>query len=234
MSSLRSLTLSVVCLALSASVSHAQDLSRYRGVQFGMTLPAVAQQVGLTPTAAHLLHQRPQVIQELDWMPRQQRQAAPGESEAVRLVRFMFCDGRLYRITVGYERDRVEGLTAEDFVQAISASYGLAILSSTGIGGDPPRLDEDPSLGLDRTVVAQWEDLQYSVTLVHTSYPSAFELQLVARQPDQLARAAILASTRLDVQEAPQLEIDRRQKLAADDRAKTEKAREANKLLFRF
>ena len=41
-------------------------------------------------------------------------------------------------------------------------------------------------------------------------------------------------STRLELLEAPQLEIDRRQKLAADDRAKTEKAREANKLLFRF
>lgn len=234
MFSVRSLALSVLCLVLSASSIQAQDLSRYRGFQFGMTLAAVAQQARLTPAVARLLHQRPQLIQELDWLPQQQQQAGAAGSEAVRVVRFTFYDGRLYRISVGYDRDRVEGLTAEDFVQAISTSYGLAILASTQIGVAPPPAYEDLSLGSDRTVAAQWEDLQYSVSLVHTSYPSAFELLILAREPDRLARAATLASTQLDLLEAPQLEINRQQKQADEDRAKAEKARRVNKLVFRF
>lgn len=97
----------------------------------------------------------------------------------------------------------------------------------------PPR-GKDLSLGGDQTVAAQWADLQFSVTLLRTTYPSAFELQLLARQPDLLARAATLAATRLDVLEAPQLDIDRRQKQADEERAKAEKARGVNKPLFRF
>jgi hypothetical protein len=234
MFSLRSLALSVVCLAVSASLIQGQDLSRYREFEFGMTLAAVAQQARLTPTAARLVHQRPQLIQELDWHPQQQQRAGAAESEAVDRVRFTFFDGRLYQITVGYDRSRVEGLTAEDFVQAISASYGPVILVSTQLGGTAPPRGKDLILGGDQTVAAQWADLQFSVTLLRTTYPSAFELQLLARQPDLLARAATLAATRLDVLEAPQLDIDRRQKQADEERAKAEKARGVNKPLFRF
>jgi hypothetical protein len=231
---LRALAVSVGCLVLSASSLQSQDLSRYRGFQFGMTLAAVAEQARLAPSAARLLHERPRLLQELDWYPQQQQRTGAADSEAVRLVRFTFCDGRLYRMTVGYDRNRVEGLTAEDFVQAISASYGLAVLASTQIGGAPPLQEEDLSLGGDHTTAAQWADSQFSVTLVHTTYPSAFELQLLARQPDLLARAATLVSTRLDQLEAPRLEISRRQTLADEIRAREEKARGVNKPLFHF
>lgn len=233
MFNVRSVGLSALCLALSASFAQSQDLSQYRGFQFGMTLAAVAQQARVTPSAARLLHQRPQLIQELDWLPQLQQAAGAAESEAVRMVRFTFYDGRLYRISVGYDRHRVEGLTAEDFVNAISTSYGLAILASTQIGLAPTAA-EDPGLSTDRTVAAQWEDLQYSVSLVHTNYPSAFELLLLARQPEELARAATLASIRLDQLEAPQLEITRQRNQAEEDRVKAEKARGVNKLVFRF
>jgi hypothetical protein len=234
MSSVSSSAFSIVCLALSASLAQAQDLSRYRDFQLGMTLAAVAQQARLTPSAARLLHQRPQLIQELDWLPQQQQRASAAEGEAVRLVRFMFYDGRLYRITVGYDRERVEGLTADDFVQAISISYGPAVLPSTEIGGPASRQDAISSLGTEGTVTAQWDDPEHSITLVRSKYPSAFELQLVLRRPDRLASAATLASTRLNLLEAPQLEVDRLKKQADDTRAKTEKARVVNKQIFRF
>ena len=161
MYSLRSLALSLVGLALSASLVQAQDLSRYREFQLGMTVAAVTEQARLVPAAVRLVHERPQVIQELDWLPQQQRRAGAAESEAVRRVRFRFCDGFLYRITVESDRNRIEGLTAEDFVQAISASYGLPILSSSPIGGALPRGGEGLGLASDRTVAAQWEDLRY-------------------------------------------------------------------------
>jgi hypothetical protein len=234
MPKLQSVALSVVCLALSASSIQAQDLSRYREVQFGMTLAAVAEQVRLTTGAARLLHQRPQLIQELDWLPQQQQPAGATESEAVRIVRFTFYDGRLCRIAVEYDRDRVEGLTAGDFVQAISAAYGLAVLASTQIGGAPPTAYGDLSLGSDRTVAAQWEAPPFSVSLVRTSHPSAFELLLLERQPDQRACAATLASTRLELAKAMPTDVTARQEPVDQDRGKMEKARGVNRLAFRF
>lgn len=231
---LRSLALSVACLTLSPVLVQAQDLSRYRGFELGMTVAAVAQQAQLSPDAARLVHQRPQPIQELDWLPQLQQRAGAAESEAVRAVRFTFYDGRLYSIRVEYDRNRVEGLTADDFLQAISATYGAPILASTQIGRQRAPVNDSLSLGSDRTVLAVWEDGQYSVSLGHTVYPSAFDLLLVARGPERLARDAVVASTRLDLLEAPQLEIDGQRKRAEEDRLKAQKARAVNKPIFRF
>jgi hypothetical protein len=229
---LRSLALSVVCLSLSALSVQAQALSRYREFRLGMTLAAVADQARLPVSMARVVQQRPQIIQELDWGP--QRTASASETEAVRTVRFSFYGGHLYRITVAYDRDRVEGLTPQDLVEAISTSYGHPILASTQIIPARAPLFDDLSLGIDRTVTAQWEDAQYSVILAHTNYPSAFSLVLQAKEPARLARASALESARLDVTEAPQRELDRQQKQADEDRAKAEKARAVNKPLFRF
>jgi hypothetical protein len=231
MFSLRSVAVSLLCLAWWASSSQAQDLSRYREFRLGTTLSAVALQADVPTIGVRLIHSRPSLIQELGWQP---RPAARPASEAVRNVRFTFCDSLLYQITVDYDRDRIEGLTAGDFVDALSVSYGVPILASTRIGSGPPPADDDLSQGVDRTVVAQWEDPQYLVSLVHTSYPSAFGLVLLARLPEQLARVATAASTRLDALEAPQREVNRQQKQADEDRAKAEKARLVNKAAFRF
>ena len=65
----RILAMSIACVVISSSVISAQDLSRYREFQLGMSLVAVAQQAGIT-AEARLLHQRPEVIQELTWQPR--------------------------------------------------------------------------------------------------------------------------------------------------------------------
>jgi len=232
MISVRSLALSVACLALTATSAQAQDLSRYREFTLGMTLAAVAEQAGLPASAATTLHQRPHLIQELAWRPQQVN--AVIEPEAVRTARFRFYDDHLYRIIVEYDRNRIEGLTAEDFIEAISTAYGLATLQSTEIGVRPALEFDDLALGTDRTITAQWSDSQYSVTLFRTTYPSGFALVLLALVPDGLARSATAASTKLDVLEAPQRETDRQQKQAETDRAKAVKARAVNKPLFRF
>ena len=224
-----SLALSVGCLALSAASVEAQDLSRYRAFQLGMTVAAVTQEARAPATAVRLVHRRPQPMQEFDWFPIEQPVAGP--PEAVRIVSFAFYDDRLYQITVGYHRGRIEGLTAEDLVEAISNTYGTAILRSSGLGtGRAAEFDESN----DRTVVAEWRDQQFSVSLVGTRYPSGFELLLVARQPEGLARMASLEAGRLDLLEAPELEASRQRKRAEEDRATTEKARLANKGVFRF
>jgi len=223
-----SLALSVGCLALSAASVEAQDLSRYRAFQLGMTVAAVTEEARVPATAVRLLHQRPQLMQELDWFPPEQQAGAP---EAVRIVRFAFYDNRLYQIAVGYHRQRIEGLTAEDLVEAISGTYGTAILASSGIGSRRAAgLDEDR----DRTVFAEWRNAEYSVSLVQTSHPTGFELLLVAPEPEGLAQTARIEARRLDLIDAPQLELSRQRKQGEEDRAKAEKARLANKPVFRF
>jgi len=224
-----SLALAVGCLALSAASVEAQDLSRYRTFQLGMTVAAVTEEARVPATGVRLVHQRPQLMQEFDWFPPEQQ--AAGAPEAVRVVSFAFYGDRLYQITVGYHRQRIEGLTAEDLVEAISSTYGTPILVSSGIGTRRAVAFEGDN---DRTVVAEWRDPQYSVSLVQTGYPSGFELLLVARQPEGMANSARLEASRLDVLEAPELEVSRQRKQAEADRAKTEKARLANKLVFRF
>ncbi len=55
---------------LSTPLIYAQDLSRYREFQFGMNLLAVAKQSDVKPSDAKVIHQRPAMIQELEWRPR--------------------------------------------------------------------------------------------------------------------------------------------------------------------
>jgi hypothetical protein len=196
----------------------AQDLSEYRGFHLGMTLAAAAQQARLPVTAARVLYQRPQLIQELEWQP--QVQAGAADREAVKTARFTFYDGRLYKIAVAYDRNRIEGLTAEDFVEAIAASYGPPILASTQVGVAVPAAYIDYSLGTELTVAAQWEDSEHSVCLVQSRYPAAFGLVLLSTEPDRLAREAAATSARLDTLEAPQQEATRLQTQADQERAR--------------
>lgn len=228
----RSLPLSILCLVLWAPMLEAQDLSGYRGFHLGMTLAAVAQQAHVPVTSARVVYPRPQLIEELEWQP--QAQAGAANAEAVKTARFTFYDGRLYKIVVVYDRNRVEGLTAEDFVEAIAAAYGVPILASTLVGVAVPVAYVDYSLGTELTVAAQWEDAQHTVCLVQSQYPAAFGLVLLSTDSDRLAREAAATSARLDTLEAPQREATRLQTQADRERARAVKARTANKPVFRF
>ena len=61
------LAFSVQAEPVSAPLMDAPDLSRYREFRFGMDLLAVAKQAGMQPSEARVIHQRPAVIQELEW-----------------------------------------------------------------------------------------------------------------------------------------------------------------------
>ncbi|HEX2522105.1 MAG TPA: hypothetical protein VHP35_08260, partial [Terriglobia bacterium] len=66
----RSLAISVFCTLLWTPLIEAQDLSRYREFQFGTSLPTVAKQADVKQSDAQAVHQRPAVIQELQWRPK--------------------------------------------------------------------------------------------------------------------------------------------------------------------
>jgi hypothetical protein len=223
----RNLAISVYWLVLWAPLIYAQDLSRYREFQLGMNLLSVAKQIDARPSEVRVIHQRPAVIQELEWRPRHAL-ASSREASSINEVLFSFYNGELFRMVISYDRDRTEGLTDQDIVEAISATYGIAtrpaakivLFSSSHVYNDSEK------------VMARWEDSQYSFNLFRSSYQT-FGMLIFSKRVDALAQAAIAKAIRLDEQEAPQREIARHKKEGEETRAAQEKVRPANKADFR-
>jgi hypothetical protein len=213
---------------LSAPAMGASDLSRYRGFQFGETLPALAKQAGLELSDAKLIHGRPAIIQELEWPIWLSNGSSP-QTDPVKTILFSFYDGNLFRIVVTYDRGETEGLTTKDMIDAISAEYGTSIQpASTEIAFSSTQVYNDSEV-----VIARWEDSQYSFNLYRSIYQPTFGMIAFSKRLDVLARTAIAEAIRLDAQEAPQREIDRQKKQDAEAFAAQEKARLANKRNFR-
>ena len=222
----RILAMSIAWVVISSSVISAQDLAKYREFQLGMSLVVVAQQAGITPVA-RVLHQRPELLQELTWQPpRSLGSSPPGDS--VRKILLSFYSGQLFRIVVSYEWDRTEGLTVEDVVEALSVRYGPATLPATEISSAVSRVYADSD-----KIVAHWEDAEHSLNLVRPSYASTFGLVVFSKRLDALARAASIEAIRLDEQEAPGRAIERKKKQEDEDSARQEHTRNVNKATFR-
>ncbi|HUO32166.1 MAG TPA: hypothetical protein VMU80_23305 [Bryobacteraceae bacterium] len=215
----------IVCAALGASFVCAADLSSYRGFQFGAQLSAVVQQAGMKPADVEQLHQRPAKIQELKFQPNLYRSLA-SPADPVTEIMFRFYNGELCRMVVLYDRYKVKGMTPEDMIQAISATYGTAERPVAEVPYHSYSSESAP-------LIARWEDSQYSYNLVRAEDRSSYALVLYSKGMDALAQAAIVESVRLDAEEAPQREAERVQKQAEQDRVEQEKARLENKANFR-
>jgi hypothetical protein len=92
-----------------------------------------------------------------------------------------------------------------------------------------PRISETSDNVDEDRVVARWENAESSVAPLRAAYPTPVRLVLLSKPLAGLARTAAAAALRLDVQEAPQREVERAQKEADDARAAHGKARPANK-----
>jgi hypothetical protein len=214
----------LVLLAMTAAAASAADLSRYRQFQLGTDLPTIAKQTGANPSLAKVIDRRPSLIQELDWFP--QPLGPTSKTEPVKEVAFSFCDGKLYRIAVNYDRYETEGLAAADFIEIISARYGTATKpTSPSVGQDSNGDRED--------VIARWEDPLYRFDLTRSSYRPSFTLIAVDKTLDASAQAAIIESKRLDDQEAPKRDAARKASEDEAAQAKLDKARLVNKPNFR-
>ena len=214
---------------VSATAMGAPDLSRYRVFQFGETLAAVAKQVGLELSDVKLIHQRPAVIQELEWPVWLTGGSLP-RTDPVKTVLFSFYNGELFRIVVNYDRNETEGLTTRDMIAAISATYGTA----TQPAGSEIAFSSTQVYNDSEAISARWEDAQYSFNLYRSSYQPTFGMIAFSKRLDALARAATTEAIRLDAQEAPQREIQRQNKEDETNRESLEKARQANKSNFRL
>jgi len=213
---------------VSAPLIPARDLSRYREFQLGMNVLAVAKQAGMKPSEARVTHQRPALIQELEWRPQDSLDSSPA-TEPVKEALFSFYNGELFRIQIIYDQYKTQGLTNEDMVEAISAQYGPATRPAAKI----ILFSSFYSYNDSEDVIACWEDSQYSFNLFRSSYRPTFGMLGYSKQVDPLAQAAIVKAIQLDEQEAPQREIERQKKEDEETRAAAEKARPAHKADFR-
>ena len=226
MTTFRILAASLWWVVLASPSLHARDLSRYRSFQIGADVSTIARQVHVDPSQVKVIHRRPALVQEIEWRP--QPLGPSTQVESANEIVFDFYNDQLYRISISYDRYKTEGLTAEDLIEAISATYGIASRVAAEIVL-PTIYGSDETL----EVLARWEDDSYSFNLVRLSYQPNFTLVALSRRLDALARAAVIEALRLDAQEAPQREMELQEKRKTENRVQQEKARLANKPGFR-
>ena len=226
---LRALIGLLPAVPVSAPATSAPDLSRYRSFQFGETLPAVVKQAGLALSDAKLIHERPAVMQELEWPIWLSGGSSP-QTDPVRTILFSFYNGELFRIVVNYDKIGTAGLTTEDMIEAISAKYGTA----TKPAGTEITFSTSQVYNDSEPIIARWEDAQYSLNLYRSSYQPTFGMIAFSKWLDALARAATAEAIQLDAHEAPQREIQRQQREDEKNRESLEKTRQANKSNFRL
>jgi hypothetical protein len=222
----------VVCFGIVCS-THAlagQGPMLYRDFASGSDLATVSDLAGLPATGAKTIHQRPAVLQDLEWRPsRWNLGSIAASTDPVEQIVFSFYNDQLFRVVVDYRHDRTEGMTDADMIEAISASYGTPVKRIPGAVRAVSRLEAESG-----AVVARWVDAQHAVVLYRaSSYREVFRLIVTEPSLDDLARKATVQAVRLDEQDAPRLEVARQKKERDDGRAAAEKARTANKVGFR-
>lgn len=203
----------------------AGDLSKYRGFQLGADLPAVARQVGTSPSQARIIHSRPALVQNLEWRP--QPLGHSPQTESAKEVVFSFYNGELYRIVVNYDRYAMEGLTVQDVVDAVSIMYGTAATPPIPVKA---ALDQ---YGDQEEVLARWQDPQYRFDLIRLSYGPSYRLTGILKRLEAPVQAALLEAARLDDQEAPERDARRIATEQQIEQARLEKARLTNRPRFR-
>lgn len=211
----------ILCTPLLFCTLSAEDFASYRRMKFGGSVAATAKQAETNPIDVRTIHDRPALIQELEWRPRSAVQTDP-----VKEGLLSFFNGQLSRIVVTYDSYKIEGLTADDMVEAISASYGKATkpdedIAYRSVYGDIAR------------VIARWENADYSYNLVRTGDQSSFALVLFSKRLDGLAQTAMAEAVKLDAQEAPKRELESQKKRDEEERMLLRKARSLNKPNFR-
>jgi hypothetical protein len=225
-------TLTIVALGLVVSTQalQGQDRSRYRDFQLGSDLQSVSALAKVAASDATTVHQRPAVIQKLEWrLPYFMSGSTAPQNDPVREIVFSFYNDQLSKMVVDYDHDRTAGMTDADMIEAISTAYGSplkpAVKKTRAVAS---QVEEESS-----TPVARWGDADYSVVLYRSSYASGFRIIVTSPQLDALARTADAQAIRLDERGAPQREIARQKKEVEDTRVSQEKARIANKAAFR-
>jgi hypothetical protein len=215
----------LLCSIFCTSLFSAGDFSTYRGFEFGKDLAAAAKQIGVSEPRT--VHQRPALIQEITWRPGSlYSREDTTKVDPLREGLLRFYNGELFQVVATYDRQKVEGMTEADMMEAISLTYGAATKPAAEI---PYR----SNYGEVARVLARWENAEYSANLIRTGDHTSFALILSLKRLDTLAQAAIVESTRLNALEAPHRAIDLQKRQDGDSRLLLDKARSVNVPNFR-
>ena len=214
-------------ILLSGPTVFAQDLSSYRDFVLESSVDTVAAASGVRATEAQTLHTRPAKIQELQWRAPYANPASAA-ADPVHDVAFTFFNDALYQVVVTYNRDRTQGLTNDDIIQSLSASYG-----APGLKSAITRTGLPEGALLENTVLAQWNTAVSSLTLLRDTYSPEFQLVLSSKPLTTRAQSAIREAIRLDALDAPRLEAEQRKKEVDETDAARDKTRSTNKGAFR-
>ena len=219
--------LAIVAFGLVVSTQSLQGQGRpqYRDFQLGGDLPSVSARSGVAASEVKTIHLRPAVMQELEWrIPYFVSGSTAPRNDPVQQIVFSFYNDQLFRLVVSYDRQRTNGMTDGDMIEAISKEYGSPW--QPGVKKTPAVASQiDIESG---TPLARWGAADYSVVLYRSSY-ATFRVIVASPRLEALARTANTEAIRMDEREAPQREIAR----LDDARASQEKARLANKAAFR-
>lgn len=226
----RALGVGLVGVMLLAPALHGQATSRYRDYQLGAGLASVSALAGVAATEATVVHQRPAVIQTLEWRRPYPRGGEEAKTDSAQKILFSFYQDQLFRMVVDYDRDRTQGMTSADMIQSLSAIYGPIVAPVSKTNRTPTTTQIEAESG---TVVARWGNSESSVVLFSSSLASSFRLVVSSIPLEALAQTADTEARRLDEREAPQKELARQKKEADAEEAARQKAREANKATFR-
>jgi hypothetical protein len=218
----------VLGAALSIGAVDGATAPHYRDFQLGGDLLAISALAGVPAADAKTIHERPALMQDLEW-----RRGYSGSNETVvdpvQQIAFSFYDDQLFRLVIDYDRDRTEGLTDADMVEAISTMYGTPLKPPSKTNHPLlARVDEESGVR-----VAEWGDSQYAAVLYRSSYAAGFRMVVTSPHLIALARKAEAQALRLEERDAPRRERARQQKEAETERAAKAKARSANKAAFK-
>jgi outer membrane murein-binding lipoprotein Lpp len=220
-----------LALVLSGAALQGQDARpQYRAFVLGTDLSSVAVQVGQQPSDAAAVHVRPALIQTLTW--RQPYFAAGSnapQADPVGQIVFSFYNDQLFRLVIDYDRQRTEGMTDADMIDALSEKYGATMKPKP-----KPRVRFQTEFDVESgEPIAAWGTAEYSLVLSHLTFAGGFQVVVTSTALDALARSASAAAVRLDQLEAPQRAIAQQKQAEEDTRTSQEKARMTNKAAFR-
>jgi hypothetical protein len=138
-----------------------------------------------------------------------------------------FYDNQLFRIVITYDRYKVEGMSADDLIEAVSTTYGPA-------ANPKGEIAFHSNYGETAPVLARWEDTEYAYNLVQSGDKMTFAMVIYSKRLDALAEASIVTAIRQEALDAPQRAIDHQKQRDEEDRLALEKARGLNKANFRL
>jgi len=215
--------LTTVCTALVLPATSAElVLANYRGVTLGDSVQVVVTRLQMTPSDVKVLYERPTLVQEITWRPNRFRGTSV-ETDPLAAMVLTFNLGRLARIVAVYDRERTQGLTNADLLEAFSAIYGLSMLPATSIG----------TMATDPETIGSWSDPDTLMLLSRERAPSRIGLTITSIAADLAMQKAIVDGGLLDVSEAPAKDVARRALESTALAARDEKIRQDNKAAFK-